>query len=157
MSSPIVVSLLALLGANPSPAADPVPLAFSELVRPTSTALVPTAKLLSLKGRRVRLTGFMARMELPSKGAFWLTQSPVFCDEAGAGTGDLPPSAVFVVVRSLAGEPVPFTPRLLEVTGVLEVGYRAEPDGRATHIRLILDRLEDLPSTSSRAPPSSKS
>jgi len=148
MSSPILVALVVLLGANPSPVAEPVPLAFTELVRPTSTALVPTQKLLSLKGKRVRLTGFMAKMEYPSKGAFWLTQSPVVCDEAGAGTGDLPPNAVFVVVRSLAAENVPFTPRPLEVTGVLDVGYRAEPDGRATHIRLILDRLEDLSSKS---------
>lgn len=156
MSLLILVSLLAL-GASPSSAAAPVPLAFSELVRPSSTALVPTQKLLSLKGKRVRLAGFMAKMEFPSKGAFWLTQSPVVCDEAGAGTGDLPPNAVFVVVRSLAGEVVPFTPRPLEVTGVLDVGYRAEPDGRATHIRVTLDRVEDLPSAAAKPPPSSKS
>ncbi|HSP19230.1 MAG TPA: hypothetical protein VLQ79_06945, partial [Myxococcaceae bacterium] len=63
MSSSIVVALLVLLGGNPAAAA-PVPLSFSELVRPTSTALVPTGKLLSLRGKRVRLTGFMAKMEL---------------------------------------------------------------------------------------------
>jgi len=157
MSSLVLVLSLTILGASPLPTDAPVPLAFSELVRPTSKELVPTAKLLSLKGKRVRITGFMAKMEFPSKGGFWLTQSPVTCDEAGAGTGDLPPNANFVVVRSLTGETAPFTPRPLEVTGVLDVGYRAEPDGRATHIRVTLDRLEDTPTTASPPPPSSKS
>jgi hypothetical protein len=47
-------------------------------------------------------------------------------------------------VRSHAGQTVPFTTRRLEVTGTLEVGHRVEPDGRSTHIRITLDRTDDL-------------
>jgi hypothetical protein len=52
------------------------------------------------------------------------------------------------VVRSAAGDEIEFTPRILEVTGRLEVGNRAEADGRVTHLRLVLDRPEDIPTPS---------
>ena len=107
----------------------------------------PSAKLLALAGQRVRLVGFMAKMEVAPKGAFYLTPRPVSCDEEGGGTADLPPEAVYVVVRSSAGKDIPHTQRALEVTGRLEVGYHVEADDRVTHIRLLLDRPQDLLST----------
>jgi hypothetical protein len=103
--------------------------------------------LLELSGQRVKLVGFMAKMEVAPKGAFYLTPRPVSCDEEGGGTADLPPEAVYVLVRSSAGEEIPHTPRALEVTGLLDVGYRVEQDDRVTHIRLLLDRPQDLPSS----------
>jgi hypothetical protein len=135
---------LALAAAPPDAGAAPPRLAFEGMLVPTARELRPSPKVKALAGHRVTLVGYMAKLEVAPRGAFYLTPTPVVCDEAGAGTADLPPNAVFVVVRSLQGETVPWTPRLLELTGVLEVGAREEPDGRATHLRLILDRAEDL-------------
>jgi hypothetical protein len=81
----------------------------------------------------------MARMSIAPAGAFYLVQRPVFCDEAGGGRADLPPEAVRVQVPSAAGREIVFNPRRLEVTGILEVGDRAEADGLPSHIRLVLD------------------
>ena len=57
----------------------------------------------------------------------------------------VPPETVLVLVRSLAGETVPFSPRALEVTGVLGIGPREEEDGCTSMIRLMLDRPPDVP------------
>ena len=101
--------------------------------------LKPSAKTAALAGKRVRMTGFMAHMELPPRGAFYLVPRPVHCDEAGGGTADLPPESVLVTVRSVAGETVPFMDGALEVTGTLEVGNRADQRGRVSAFRLLLD------------------
>ncbi|WLT31096.1 hypothetical protein [Geothrix sp. PMB-07] len=120
-------------------------LAFSEFFTIAAGELKPSERLLAFAGQRVKLVGFMAKMEVAPKGAFYLTPRPVSCDEEGGGTADLPPEAVYVLVRSFAGKEIPHTPQALEVTGLLEVGYRVEPDDRVTHIRLLLDRPQDLP------------
>jgi hypothetical protein len=64
---------------------------------------------------------------------------PVSLDEGGAGTGDLPPESIRVSVPALAGRPLPSVPRPLEVTGVLDLGYREEDDGQVSWIRLNLE------------------
>lgn len=119
-------------------------LAFGEFFEASSQEISPSPRLLALSGQRVKLVGFMAKMEIPPKGAFYLAPRPVSCDEAGGGNADLPPEAVYVVVRSSSGQEIPHTPRALEVTGLLEVGYHVEEDDRVTHIRLLLDRPQDL-------------
>ncbi|NWJ40289.1 MAG: hypothetical protein HXX12_04875 [Geothrix sp.] len=119
-------------------------LAFGDFFDVSAQELKPSARLLEFAGRRVKLAGFMAKMEVAPKGAFYLTPRPVSCDEEGGGTADLPPEAVYVTVRSSVGQEIPYTPRALEVTGLLEVGYHVEPDDRVTHIRLLLDRPQDL-------------
>ena len=119
------------------------PLAFGELFESSPRELKPTAKLLGLDGKRVKMVGYMAQLEEPLSGAFYLAPRPTVCGEGGAGTGDLPPEVVRVEVRSRRGKPVPFIPGLLEVTGVLEVGNRAEEDGSVSAIRLVLDQYKD--------------
>lgn len=119
-------------------------LAFKDFFELSQDEIKPSARLLALAGQRVKLVGFMAKMEVAPKGAFYLTSRPVSCDEEGGGTADLPPEAVYVVVRSSAGKEIPHTPRALEVTGRLEVGPHVEADDRITHIRLWLDRPQDL-------------
>lgn len=119
-------------------------LAFGDFFETSSQEINPSAQLLALAGQRVKLVGFMAKMEVAPKGAFYLTPRPVSCDEEGGGTADLPPEAVYVVVRSSTGQEIPHSPRALEVTGLLEVGYHVEADDRVTHIRLLLDRPQDL-------------
>jgi hypothetical protein len=86
----------------------------------------------------------MAELEEPPRGAFYLTFRPVRCDEGGAGTGDLPPDSVRVVVRSAAGEEIPFYPGLLEVTGLFETGAQADGEGRPSYFRITLDQPDVL-------------
>jgi hypothetical protein len=142
-----------LLTAPAAPSSEPTSLAFRELLASAGQDLHPSDKAVALNGQRVRLVGFMAHLEIAPRGAFYLAPRPVSCDEAGGGTADLPPEAVYVVVRSAAGEEIEFTPRVLEVTGRLEVGNRAEPDGRVTHFRLVLDRPQDIPTASTTESP----
>ena len=108
---------------GPSRAETPA-LSFSEFFDTTGQEPAVSGRLLQLNGNRVKLVGFMAKMEVAPRGAFYLTPRPVSCDEEGAGTADLPIEAVYVVVRSSPGLEVPYTPRALEVTGRLD--YRGE-------------------------------
>ena len=114
-------------------------LAFREFFEPTSRELRPSARLLSLEGRRVRLVGFMTRSEEPPAGGFFLCPFPVVATEAGGGTADLPPETVFVVVPSAAGREIPWTPRPVAAEGVLELGSRAGENGQVSSIRVVLD------------------
>jgi hypothetical protein len=141
------VLVLALLAAGPtaqlagrSAERNAEPLAFGELFVASARELRPSPRLQALAGHRVRLTGFMVKMEDPPRGAFYLAPRPVDCDESGAGTGDLPPEVVRVVVRSSPEEVLPWVPRPLEVTGVLELGPQPDGAGRVSAIRIVLDR-----------------
>jgi hypothetical protein len=114
------------------------PLEFAEFFEP-GAGLRPSQKLRSLAGQRVRLVGFMAQLELPPTGAFYLVPRPVRCDEGGAGTADLPPETVLVLSASSAGQVVPFLSGALELTGTLELGNQPDSEGRVSAFRLRLD------------------
>jgi len=114
-------------------------LSFKEFFEASPRELKPSQKLLSLNGKRVRMVGYMARMERVVPGAFYLVPHPVMCDEEGGGTSDLPVENVLVLVRSAKDREIAFIPRPVEVTGILEVGNREEKDGRVSAIRLTLD------------------
>lgn len=101
--------------------------------------LAPSVRALALDGKRVRLVGYMARMEDPPRGGFYLVPRPLFCDESGGGTGDLPPASVLVQGAAADDTVVPFAPGALAVTGIFEVGNRAGADGRVSSFRLRLD------------------
>ena len=120
----------------PQPAAER--LEFAEFFEP-GAGLRPSQKLRSLAGQRVRLVGFMAQLELPPRGAFYLAPRPVRCDESGAGTADLPPETVLVVSAASAGQVVPFLPGALELTGRFELGNQPDSEGRVSAFRLRLD------------------
>jgi hypothetical protein len=137
----VVFLLSAIVAASPAGSAAAgaaVPVSFSEFFE-QSAVLTPSARVLSLHGRRVRLVGFMARMEVAPRGGFYLCPSPVSADESGAGTADLPVESVFVVMRSARGREVPYRRGVLEVTGVLQVRNHAEEDGRVTPFQVLLD------------------
>jgi hypothetical protein len=85
------------------------------------------------------MIGFMAHLEQPPQGVFYLCARPIEVDEAGGGTADLPVDAVRVVVRSAAGRSVAPIGRAVEVTGKLDIGARVESDGSVSHIRLLLE------------------
>src|SRR5215510_8382327 len=120
---------------------------FREFFEADASELKPSAKLLGLNGRRARLVGFMAQMEQPPSGAFYLCPIPVYADESGGGTADLPVGSVRVIVRSAKGKKIPFIARPIEVTGILEVGAKAEEDGTVSSVRLILDAPEQPPNS----------
>ncbi|HEX7476387.1 MAG TPA: hypothetical protein VF331_01135 [Polyangiales bacterium] len=113
-------------------------LGFAELLAP-GAGLRLSDKALSLDGKRVRMSGFMARMELPPAGGFYLVPHAVSCDEAGGGSADLPIESVLVLSRSAQGRPVSFIGGALEVTGILQTGNQADADGRVSALRLLLD------------------
>ncbi|MEO8215383.1 MAG: hypothetical protein ABI560_19440, partial [Myxococcales bacterium] len=119
-------------------ARSPAPLPETILVRDflmPGAALIPTPRVLAAAGKRVRLIGFMAHMDLPSGGAFYLTPKPLVCDEAGGGTADLPPEAVRVTVPAARDRQIPFVAGPLEVTGMFDLGNQSEPDGRTSSFR----------------------
>jgi hypothetical protein len=142
---PTIATLL--LAAAPAGAGDvealPTP-PLQALVAAGPGGLAPSPRAHALDGRRVRLVGYMAHLEEPPDGVFYLAASPVSCDEGGGGTADLPPDAVQVLVRSAAGAPVHWLGGLLEVTGRFRVGPEADAEGRVSFFRLVLDRPEDL-------------
>ena len=79
-------------------------LSFKEFFELERGELKPSARLLALNGKHVRLIGFMVQMENSPLGAFYLCEHPVFCDEEGGGTADLPPESVLVLVSSYSGQ-----------------------------------------------------
>jgi len=148
----LCLALVCLSGCGPAalqrpvaavPSAEPArPVAqrldFGEFFEP-GAGLHPSPGLRSLAGQRVRLVGFMAQLELPPRGAFYLVPRPVRCDESGAGTADLPPESVLVLSASSAGRVVPFLAGALELTGTLELGNQPDSEGRVSAFRLRLD------------------
>ncbi len=127
--------------AKVEPAGELPTLRFGELVEAGPTGLGPSPRARALAGARIRLVGYMVHSgeEQPEIGAFWLAPRPMRSDESGAGTGDLPPEAVRVVVRDRAAGPSEHIEGPIAVTGVLEVGNQADEEGRVSAFRLLLD------------------
>lgn len=145
----LLIALLLLDPLQPTP-----DLAFREFFEPTARELKPSARLVSLVGRRVRMVGFMVRSEEPPLGGFFLCPYPLEATEAGGGTADLPPETVFVVVPAAAGRALPYVARPVVVEGVLEIGSRAGEDGQVSSIRVVLDgRVPDPAGTGQPATP----
>lgn len=124
--------------------ATPAKLSFGDLFEAGAT-LKPSARVLSLEGRRVRIEGFMSQMEASPRGAFWLCRTPVFADEAGGGTADLPPESVLVILTPEgAGEIDPIRGPI-RVEGRLEVGRKVGRDGTLSLFRIVLDPPRKVP------------
>lgn len=121
-----------------------IDLSFKDFFESGASGLKPSRKLLGLTGKRVRIIGFMSQMEDPQVGAFYLCPRPVFADESGGGTADLPPEDVLVLAPSSHGKKISFMPGRLEIVGVLEVGRREETDGRVSFVRLVLNKPEPI-------------
>jgi hypothetical protein len=131
------------LAAGAKAPADAVDLKFAEMFRlPVGPkGLEPSAKLLSLAGKSVRIVGYMANAELPQAGRLILAPLPVTLgDEDESLSDDLPASAVFVhLSASHADHQVPNLRGLMQLSGKLDVGALDEPDGHVSSVRLLLD------------------
>ncbi len=102
-----------------------------------------TKKLRGLKGKRVRLLGYMVREEQVTIGRLLLTPFPVQLHSHDCALADdLPPSTVHVVVPQAGNRSLPYTPKLLLLTGILNLGAQVEPDGRTSLVRLIIDETD---------------
>ena len=139
-SAPTFAQDLPLPTASTEAAAE---LRFGEmLARPVGPrGLEPSARLLALQGKTVRMVGYMAAAELPMAGRLILTPLPTTLgDEDEHLADDLPANAVFVHLSGPAGEQtVPNHPGLMRVQGQLQLGAHNEADGHVSTIRLLLD------------------
>lgn len=113
-------------------------LAFGELLE-RGPKLAISERARSHNGQRVLLEGYMADLELPPRGAFYLVPIPVTCDEASDGAADLPPTAVLVNVNASSARDIPHLEGLLQVTGKLSVGRVVDSNGRSAWFSVTLD------------------
>lgn len=126
-----------------APAAGVTDLKFSEMFKMPigPQGLEPSARLLSLNGKSVRLIGYMVDTESRPPGTLILTPLPVSNgheDESLAD--DLPASAVFVHLSGPAAQQTVRSMRgLIQLTGTLQIGAADEADGRVSAIRLRVD------------------
>ncbi len=121
-------------------------LAFNEFFASpiSSRGLEYTTTIKHLEGQRVRILGFMVKQTRPSPGTIMLAPYATTTHEGEYGLcDDLPPATLFVHVPKYADLAVPFTPGPLLLTGKLELGPHQEPDGRVSHVRLVLDPEAD--------------
>jgi hypothetical protein len=106
-------------------------LAFNEILAPDLTALKPSEKLQRLNGQRVRIHGYMAEFEEPTKGYFYLTPRRVRCDESGNGTGELPVESIRVKSLKEPARVWQHIPAILEIVGVITFGPPANEEDAA--------------------------
>jgi hypothetical protein len=123
---------------------DPNVVPFLKFFAPGPRELRISPAIQGWNGKRVKIVGFMADLENPSPGSFYLASRPVKTDEEGDSTGDLPPTSVRIFVRSAHDKKIGFIPGPLSATGILKIGPMADAEGRITTLNLILDRPEDL-------------
>jgi hypothetical protein len=116
-------------------------LSFAEFFGPIGDrGLEYSEKLRGLGGRRVRLVGFMVREQERVPGLFRLAGWPIVVETQGlCSVDDTPPSTAYVIVPDAGPRLPPWRPGRLHLTGTLEVGARAEADGRNSFVRLVLD------------------
>lgn len=129
-------------GELPPPPVGTTDLKFRELFKlPIGPrGLEPSEKLIGLNGKSVRMVGYMAKEENPTAGLFILSPLPVnLGDEDESFADDLPANAVYVRLDSTNNNVVPYLAGLIKLTGILQVGFAQEVDGRVSTVRLLLD------------------
>jgi hypothetical protein len=101
--------------------------------------LEPSTKLLSLNGKRVRVLGFVAEMELANKRNIILAPLPLKPQPEEYGLADEIPAAHILV--TIPGDPsvqVPFQSGPLLLAGTITVG-NSTADGETSFVRMVLD------------------
>lgn len=104
-----------------------------------SHGLTPSKRLQELRGKKVRILGFMVEQASYARDYFLMTAVPLSLDEEHF-SNDLPPASLLVKLKPGANEKVVFSPYPLLLTGTLEIGHAEETDGRTSHLRLVLDK-----------------
>ena len=103
--------------------------------------LEPSAKLLALDGKRVRIVGFMIHQQPEPIGEFLLSPLPAtISDEDEPLADDLAPSVIAVKVPGAAEQTIPLLPGLIQICGVLHVGSGLDAaSGRISSVQILLD------------------
>ena len=103
--------------------------------------LEPSAKLLALDGRHVRIVGFMIHQQPEPTSSFLLSPLPAaISDEDEPLADDLAPSVVAVSVPGAADRAIPLLPGLIQISGVLHVGPSLDAaSGRVSSVQILLD------------------
>jgi hypothetical protein len=143
----LILSMLLLTAGcahGPSPASLAVPeLKLGDFFkRPVgSRGLEPTAELLAMRDKRVRVQGYMVKEEDSLPGLFMLTPVPVNLAELADGPSDfLPPATLFVHLPEPAATQIAaYRPGIWTVTGTVQLGARNEPNERVSYVRLLAD------------------
>jgi hypothetical protein len=139
---PAILAVRKDLGAPPTGVAD---LKFHDIFKTPvgDKGLEPSAALLALDGKRVRMIGYMVHQQPEPKGTFLLSPLPAeISDEDEPLADDLPPSVVTVEIAGAANRPIPLLPGLVRISGVLHVGATTDAaSGRVSAVRIALDAL----------------
>jgi len=118
-------------------------LEFSELYSGASSlGLELSAKLESLKGKKVQISGFMAPPLKPTINFFVLTKVPMSICPFCSTDADWPNDIVLIKLA----KPVTALPfdRPITVTGQLEVGYQMDEEtGFISLVRIVADTVEE--------------
>lgn len=95
-----------------------------------------------LAGKNVRIAGSMVRHAHDDAAVFLMTPQPMALNMQEYGLADdLPPNAVHVILPVLPGMAPDWVRQPIVVHGRLELGSRAEMDGRVSHIRLFAEQI----------------
>lgn len=140
---PLIFLACFLLWSLPALAELPVvDLAFTEFFhQPVGPrGLEPTARLLSLAGKRVRLTGYLVQAEGAVPGVAHLSPRPVLMGDGDEGLADDLPAGTVTVLGAVPINWPPLVP--LRLTGMLDLAPRLEADGRISFIRLLFEKAE---------------
>jgi hypothetical protein len=128
---------------EPATPADGAELRFDEFFASVvgDRGLELSARLRSLHGRRVVISGFMVREPRRTPGMFLLAPQPArVTDDGFCLFDDLPTATLHVLTGSgPADRPEPFRPGRLTLVGILDVGSAPMADGRNSYVRLRLD------------------
>jgi len=128
---------------------------FGEFFEPVGDGgLEYTARLRSLVGKQVRLTGYMLRDTRRHRGMFILVPRPAAPESDGTCSAqDVPPNAVHVhLPAGSESRLVPYQPGRIVLRGTLSIGPKRETDGRNSAVRLLLDAPQMIAATVSSQP-----
>lgn len=101
--------------------------------------LEPSAKLLSLNGKRVRILGFVAEMERTSKRDIIFAPIPLKPQPEEYGLADeIPAAHVLATIPGDPNEQVPLVAGPLLLTGTLSLGNPPQ-NGESSFVRLLID------------------
>jgi hypothetical protein len=105
--------------------------------------LEPSAKLLSLDGKRVRILGFMGEMRRPDQRNIIFAPMPLKSQPEEYGLcDDIPATHVLVTIPGNPDETIPFSPAPMLLTGVLSLGINSN-DSETSFVRMLLTPLEN--------------
>ena len=138
--TPTLLAVRKNLGAPPAGVAD---LKFHDIFKTPvgDKGLEPSATLLKLDGKRVRMVGYMVRQQPAPKGAFLLSPLPAeISEEDEPLADDLPPGVVSVEIAGAANKSIPLLPGLIQITGTLHVGAKTDmASGRISSVQIVPD------------------